>query len=70
MNLSTEVTLNNGIKMPFLGLGVFQLKEGKQVENAVKSALLNGYRSIDTAYVYHNEEGVGKGIKASGVPRE
>lgn len=70
MNLSTEVALNNGIKMPLLGLGVFQLEEGEQVENAVKTALINGYRSIDTAYVYHNEEGVGRGIKASGVPRE
>jgi methylglyoxal/glyoxal reductase len=70
MDISSGVTLNNGVKMPFLGLGVFQLEEGEQVENAVKTALINGYRSIDTAYVYHNEEGVGKAIKTSGVPRE
>jgi methylglyoxal/glyoxal reductase len=70
MDISSRVILNNGVEMPLLGLGVFQLKEGKQVENAVKKALINGYRSIDTAYVYHNEEGVGRGIKASGVPRE
>jgi methylglyoxal/glyoxal reductase len=70
MDISSNVKLNNGIEMPLLGLGVFQLQEGKQVEHAVKTALVNGYRSIDTAYVYHNEEGVGRGIKASGVPRE
>jgi methylglyoxal/glyoxal reductase len=70
MNISSKVKLNNGVEMPLLGLGVFQLQEGEQVENAVKTALVNGYRSIDTAYVYHNEEGVGRGIKASGVPRE
>ena len=56
--------------MPLVGLGVFQLEEGEQVENAVITALTNGYRSIDTAYVYHNEEGVGRAIKASGVSRE
>ena len=69
MDLSSGVTLNNGIEMPWIGLGVFKLEEGKQVEKAVITALKNGYRSIDTAYVYHNEEGVGKAIKASGVPR-
>jgi methylglyoxal/glyoxal reductase len=70
MDISSGVILNNGVRMPLLGLGVFQLKEGEQVENAVKTALINGYRSIDTAYAYHNEEGVGRGIKASGIPRE
>src|SRR5690606_13247358 len=48
------ITLNNGVKMPILGLGVFQLKDGKEVINAVKTALQNGYRSIDTAYAYQN----------------
>jgi diketogulonate reductase-like aldo/keto reductase len=46
-----ELPLIMVFKMPLLGLGVFQLKEGQQVENAVKTALINGYRSIDTAYV-------------------
>ncbi len=70
MDFATKVKLNNGIEMPTLGLGVFKLKNGGEVENAVKTALLNGYRNIDTAASYHNEKGVGIGIKASGVPRE
>jgi methylglyoxal/glyoxal reductase len=56
--------------MPLFGLGVLRLKEGGQVENTVKTALKYGYRMIDTAAIYHNEKGVAKGIKASGVPRE
>ncbi len=63
-------TLNNGIKMPWLGFGVFKVPEGEVVENAVKSALETGYRHIDTAALYGNERGVGKAIRASGVPRE
>ncbi len=70
MNISTKIELNNGVEMPVLGLGVFQMKNGGEVENAVKTALKNGYRSIDTAPAYHNEQGVGAGIKASGIPRE
>ncbi len=62
--------LNNGITMPAFGLGVLGLNKGSKTERAVKTALLNGYRSIDTASAYHNEEGVAKGIKASGIPRE
>ena len=62
--------LNNGLKMPWLGFGVFQINEGKEVENSVKWALEIGYRSIDTAAVYGNERGVGKAIRASGIPRE
>jgi K+-sensing histidine kinase KdpD len=62
--------LNNGLKMPWLGFGVFQINEGKEVENSVKWALEIGYRSIDTAAVYGNERGVGKAIQASGIPRE
>lgn len=56
--------------MPWLGLGVFRAEDGKEVENAVITALQNGYRSIDTAAVYQNEKGVGEGIKNSGVPRD
>lgn len=62
--------LNNGIKMPRLGLGVYKAQEGSEVENAVKFALAHGYRLIDTASFYENETGVGKAIKQSGVPRE
>ena len=56
--------------MPWMGLGVFLSREGSEVENAVKIALENGYRSIDTAAIYQNERGVGKAIVESGVPRE
>ena len=56
--------------MPWLGLGVFQSKEGEEVQNAVKTALENGYKSIDTAAIYHNENGVGKAIAESEVARE
>ncbi|WP_028594181.1 aldo/keto reductase [Paenibacillus assamensis] len=64
------ITLNNGVHMPQLGLGVWRVEEGAQVEEAVKTALQIGYRHIDTAAVYKNEAGVGKAIKESGVPRE
>ncbi|WP_422104348.1 aldo/keto reductase [Winogradskyella sp.] len=62
-------TLNNGLKMPSLGLGVLFAKNNGEVENAVVSALNNGYRKIDTASGYGNEEGVGKGILESGIDR-
>jgi diketogulonate reductase-like aldo/keto reductase len=64
------VTLNNGVEIPQLGLGVFQTREGAEVEGAVSAALEAGYRLIDTAAIYGNEVGVGRAIKASGVPRE
>ena len=70
MDISSTVKLNNGVEMPWLGLGVFQASEGGEVENAVKTALKTGYRSIDTASLYGNEKGVGTGIKESDVPRE
>lgn len=69
-NLQDTVKLNNGVEMPWLGLGVFKVEDGDVVVNAVKTAIQNGYRSIDTASFYHNENGVGQGIKESGVPRE
>jgi diketogulonate reductase-like aldo/keto reductase len=56
--------------MPQLGLGVWQAKEGEEVESAVTTALECGYRLIDTATAYQNESGVGRAIKASGVPRD
>lgn len=55
--------------MPWLGLGVFQSKDGSEVINAVKTALKNGYRSIDTAAIYNNEQGVGQAIIESGLQR-
>jgi methylglyoxal/glyoxal reductase len=64
------VTVNNGVEIPQVGLGVFQAKEGAEVERAVRAALEAGYRLIDTAAAYRNEVGVGKAIKASGLPRE
>ena len=65
-----KITLNNGIEIPQLGLGTWQSKEGEEVENAVQCALENGYRLIDTAKIYGNEEGVGRAVKNSGVARE
>lgn len=70
MTLSKTVKLNNGVEMPQVGLGVFQVKEEEQLVNAVKAAIKNGYRSIDTAAIYGNEEWVGNAIKDAGVPRE
>lgn len=64
------VTLNNGVEIPQVGLGVFQTPEGAEVEGAVRAALEAGYRLIDTAAVYGNEVGVGRAIRASGLPRE
>jgi diketogulonate reductase-like aldo/keto reductase len=63
------VTLNNGVDMPWLGFGVFKVSQG-EVEQAVRKAIAVGYKSIDTAAAYGNEEGVGKAILESGVPRE
>lgn len=68
-NLADTVTLNNGVEMPWFGLGVWKVK-GQEVEESVEAAIRHGYRSIDTAKIYGNEEGVGRGIRASGVPRE
>lgn len=62
--------LNNGVKMPWLGLGVYKVREGSEVINAVKDAIAAGYRSIDTAAFYRNEKGVGQAVRESGIPRE
>lgn len=64
------VKLNNGVEMPYLGLGVFKAKEGPDTENAVRWALEAGYRHIDTAALYCNETSVGNAISQSGIPRE
>lgn len=64
------VTLNNGIKMPLEGFGVFQVPDSSECEKAVLDALKTGYRLIDTAAAYMNEEAVGAAIKKSGIPRD
>jgi diketogulonate reductase-like aldo/keto reductase len=69
MDLFSKVKLNNGVEMPWFGLGVFRSEEGSEVENAVLTALQNGYRHIDTAAIYKNERGVGNAVKASGIAR-
>jgi len=61
--------LNNGVAMPLLGFGVFQMRDAEECERAVADALRTGYRLIDTAASYLNEEAVGAAIKRSGVPR-
>lgn len=70
MDLTTTTKLNNGVEMPWVGFGVFQTNPGKEVEDSVRWALEAGYRHIDTAAAYRNEEGVGKAIREVGVPRE
>ena len=64
------VTLNNGVKMPQLGFGTFQIKDPAECERAVRDAIDVGYRLIDTAASYGNEEAVGKAVRECGVPRE
>lgn len=58
-NLQDTTTLHNGVKMPWFGIGVFKVEEGPELVHAVRAAIKNGYRSIDTAAIYGNEEGVG-----------
>ncbi|GGG72964.1 aldo/keto reductase [Paenibacillus radicis (ex Gao et al. 2016)] len=73
-NLQATTNLHNGVKMPWFGLGVFKVEEGSSTVESVKSAIRNGYRSIDTAAIYQNETGVGQGIKEAlaenGLSRE
>lgn len=64
------ITLNNGIKMPILGFGVFQISDAAECEQCVLDAIEAGYRLIDTAAAYENEEAVGRAIKRSGIKRE
>ncbi|MCL2233115.1 MAG: aldo/keto reductase, partial [Treponema sp.] len=68
MDLSSRVKLNNGVEVPYLGLGMFESKDGEEAYNAAKWALETGYRHIDTAMIYGNEDSVGKAIKDSGIP--
>jgi diketogulonate reductase-like aldo/keto reductase len=69
-NKNKIYTLANGVKIPAIGFGTFLIEDGEPVKQAVKEALVLGYRHIDTAAIYNNEKGVGEGITASGVKRE
>src|SRR5580765_4288247 len=68
--ITPTVTLNNGLAMPMLGLGVWAMREGAETENAVRWALDAGYRLFDTAKLYGNERSVGKAIREADIPRE
>ncbi|MEJ5314924.1 MULTISPECIES: aldo/keto reductase [Anaerolinea] len=70
LNLQSTIRMNNGVEIPRFGLGTFQSKKGEETYNAVRWALEIGYRHIDTAAVYGNEEDVGRAIADSGIPRE
>lgn len=63
------VTLNNGVKMPMLGYGVYQISQ-QECEKCVRDAIEIGYRAIDTAQAYHNEDAVGRAISQCGIPRQ
>ncbi|WP_391560778.1 aldo/keto reductase [Robertmurraya sp.] len=73
-HLQETTTLNNGVNMPWFGLGVFKVEDGPELVHAIKTAIRHGYRSIDTASIYGNEAGVGEGIregmKEGGITRE
>ncbi|MDR1877201.1 MAG: aldo/keto reductase [Flavobacteriaceae bacterium] len=69
-DISGSTILSNGVKMPYLGLGVYKAEDGQEVINAIHHALDAGYRHVDTATYYYNEEGVGKAIRTSSIQRE
>lgn len=70
IKIDTKVKLYNGVEMPMFGLGTFQMMDGKETQQAVLSALEAGYRLIDTAQMYGNEEDVGIALRESKIPRE
>lgn len=70
LSIASAVTLSGGGEMPRFGLGTYKSLPGEEVEHSVEYALRAGYRSVDTASLYGNEEGIGAGIRASGVPRD
>lgn len=69
-DINGTFTLNNGVKMPYLGLGVFECENDQEVVQAIDWAIEAGYRHIDTASFYQNEEGVGRAVRESGIKRE
>lgn len=70
LDITTTVTLGNGVKMPLLGFGTYKITDEAEVERCVLAALQTGYRSIDTASMYENETAIGRAIRVSGVPRD
>ena len=70
MNINTTKKLNNGVEIPYLGVGVFQVKDGDETVNVVRWAIEAGYRHIDTAAAYRNEKSVGQAIRQSGIDRK
>ena len=68
--INSSIVLNNGVKIPILGLGVYQAEKGGETVQAVRTALDVGYRHIDTARIYENEGDVGRAVRESGLPRE
>ena len=70
LKADTTLTMNNGVKIPVIGLGTYRSGIGKQTREAVRYALDIGYRQIDTASVYGNERDVAEGFRMSGIPRE
>ncbi len=69
-NIKSFTTLRSGVKMPWIGYGVWQVEDPTELDAGVKAAIRHGYVNIDTAYIYGNESGVGKAIQESGTPRE
>lgn len=70
LNIKSTIALNNGVKMPLLGIGVYNIPAGDNTRNVVRTALEYGYRLIDTARIYGNEKSVGQAINDSAVPRD
>ncbi len=70
LNISSTKKLNNGVEIPYLGFGVFQVKDGVETVNAVRWAIEAGYRHLDTACAYRNEKSVGQAIRESGIDRK
>ncbi|MFQ5883770.1 MAG: aldo/keto reductase [Thermoplasmata archaeon] len=70
IRIATKVRLNNGIEMPIFGLGTFQAERGRETREAILDAFDAGYRLIDTAAMYGNEEDVGRAVRECGIPRE
>ena len=70
LSIRSTATLHNGVEIPLLGFGTYKLDDGDEACDCVAHALRTGYRHVDTAAVYDNEQGVGDGIRDSGVPRE
>ena len=69
-HIADTTTLSNGVKMPWIGLGVYKAQDGNEVKRAIHMAVQAGYRSVDTASLYYNEAGVGEAVRECGLPRE